>query len=34
MLQRAPGSGELVIMGVDAIKPFVELGVISGKLFI
>ncbi|KAF5743247.1 hypothetical protein HS088_TW09G01313 [Tripterygium wilfordii] len=27
--QRAPDSGELVIMGVDAIKPFLEVGVIS-----
>ncbi|GLT53563.1 hypothetical protein SLA2020_268260 [Shorea laevis] len=27
--KRAPGSGELVIVGVDAIKPFVEVGVIS-----
>lgn len=27
--KRAPGSGELVILGVDAKKPFVVLGVIS-----
>ncbi|XP_050231911.1 carotenoid 9,10(9',10')-cleavage dioxygenase-like [Mercurialis annua] len=27
--KKAPGSGELVTVGVDAIKPFVELGVIS-----
>ncbi|KAF5748263.1 putative 9-cis-epoxycarotenoid dioxygenase [Tripterygium wilfordii] len=26
---RAPGSGELVIMGVNATKPFLEVGVIS-----
>ena len=32
MLQRALGTGELVIVGVDATKPFVELGVISGML--
>ncbi|GMY17586.1 carotenoid 9,10(9',10')-cleavage dioxygenase 1-like [Fagus crenata] len=27
--KKAPGTGELVIIGMDAIKPFVELGVIS-----
>ncbi|XP_050230644.1 carotenoid 9,10(9',10')-cleavage dioxygenase 1-like [Mercurialis annua] len=27
--KRAPDSGELVIMGIDATKPFMELGVIS-----
>ncbi|KAH9799600.1 hypothetical protein KPL71_000407 [Citrus sinensis] len=27
--QKASGTGELVIMGVDATKPFVEIGVIS-----
>ncbi|XP_056167092.1 carotenoid 9,10(9',10')-cleavage dioxygenase 1-like isoform X2 [Syzygium oleosum] len=27
--KRAPGTGELVIMGVDAVKPFMELGIIS-----
>ncbi|KAK9208106.1 hypothetical protein WN944_000460 [Citrus x changshan-huyou] len=27
--KKAPGTGELVIMGVDATKPFVEIGVIS-----
>ncbi|XP_047329642.1 carotenoid 9,10(9',10')-cleavage dioxygenase 1-like [Impatiens glandulifera] len=27
--KKAPGSGELVIMGVEAIKPFFEVGVIS-----
>ncbi|XP_038699166.1 carotenoid 9,10(9',10')-cleavage dioxygenase 1-like isoform X2 [Tripterygium wilfordii] len=27
--KRAPGSGELVIMGVNATKPFLEVGVIS-----
>ncbi|XP_039060430.1 carotenoid 9,10(9',10')-cleavage dioxygenase-like [Hibiscus syriacus] len=27
--KKAPGSGELVIMGIDATKPFAELGVIS-----
>lgn len=27
--KRAPGTGELVIIGVDAVKPFMELGVIS-----
>ena len=32
MLKRAPGTGELVIIGMDAIKPFLELGVISGIL--
>ncbi|KAF8036078.1 hypothetical protein BT93_C1924 [Corymbia citriodora subsp. variegata] len=26
---RAPGTGELVIIGVDAVKPFMELGIIS-----
>ncbi|KAK8553519.1 hypothetical protein V6N13_062321 [Hibiscus sabdariffa] len=29
MKQKAPGSGELVIMGIDATKPFAEMGVIS-----
>ncbi|XP_041018063.1 carotenoid 9,10(9',10')-cleavage dioxygenase 1-like [Juglans microcarpa x Juglans regia] len=27
--KRAPGSGELVIIGVDAVKPFLEVGLIS-----
>ncbi|KAJ9168269.1 hypothetical protein P3X46_019817 [Hevea brasiliensis] len=27
--KRAPGTGELVVMGVDAKEPFMELGVIS-----
>ncbi|KAK9946659.1 hypothetical protein M0R45_012109 [Rubus argutus] len=27
--KRAPGTGELVIMGVDAVKPFWEVGVVS-----
>ncbi|KAB2619291.1 carotenoid 9-10-cleavage dioxygenase-like [Pyrus ussuriensis x Pyrus communis] len=27
---RAPGSEELVILGVDAVKPFMEIGIISG----
>ncbi|XP_059458445.1 carotenoid 9,10(9',10')-cleavage dioxygenase 1-like [Corylus avellana] len=27
--KRAPDTGELVIMGVDAIKPFLEVGVVS-----
>ncbi|XP_025012666.1 carotenoid 9,10(9',10')-cleavage dioxygenase 1 isoform X2 [Ricinus communis] len=27
--KRVPGTGELVIMGVDATKPFMEVGVIS-----
>ncbi|XP_030543072.1 carotenoid 9,10(9',10')-cleavage dioxygenase 1-like [Rhodamnia argentea] len=27
--KRAPGTGELVIIGVDAVKPFMELGIIS-----
>ncbi|KAK0571518.1 hypothetical protein LWI29_017420 [Acer saccharum] len=27
--KKAPGTGELVIMGVDATRPFVEVGVIS-----
>ena len=30
LLQKAPGSGELVTLGVDAAKPFVEVGIISG----
>ena len=33
MIQRAPRSGELVIMGVDAKKPYFVLGVISGIKF-
>lgn len=33
LTQKAPGSGELVIMGIDAMKPFYEVGVISGILF-
>lgn len=32
MLQKAAGTGELVIVGIDAVKPFVELGVISGMI--
>ncbi|MFQ6657755.1 hypothetical protein Gotur_027298 [Gossypium turneri] len=28
--KKAPGTGELVILGIDATKPFAELGVISG----
>nr|TKS09397.1 hypothetical protein D5086_0000093270 [Populus alba] len=32
MLQRAPDTGELVIIGVDATKPFLELGVVSGMV--
>ncbi|KAB5514043.1 hypothetical protein DKX38_027949 [Salix brachista] len=27
--QRAPGTGELVVFGVDAMKPFMEVGVVS-----
>ncbi|GJX04845.1 carotenoid 9,10(9',10')-cleavage dioxygenase 1-like protein, partial [Tanacetum coccineum] len=27
--KKAPGSGELVMMGVDAMKPFFEIGIIS-----
>ncbi|KAL1833222.1 hypothetical protein ACET3Z_002873 [Daucus carota] len=27
--KKAPGSGELVFMGVDAMKPFLEMGIIS-----
>ncbi|XP_039042057.1 carotenoid 9,10(9',10')-cleavage dioxygenase-like [Hibiscus syriacus] len=27
--KKAPGSGELVIMGIDATKPYAEMGVIS-----
>ncbi|PON94638.1 Carotenoid oxygenase [Trema orientale] len=27
--KRAPGTGELVIIGIDAVKPYVEMGVIS-----
>jgi hypothetical protein len=30
LFQRAPGTGELVVFGVDAMKPFMELGVVSG----
>nr|TKR98132.1 hypothetical protein D5086_0000206110 [Populus alba] len=26
---RAPGTGELVVFGVDAMKPFMELGIVS-----
>ncbi|KAG6740449.1 hypothetical protein POTOM_055900 [Populus tomentosa] len=32
MLQRAPDTGELVIIGVDATKPFLELGVVSDSI--
>ncbi|PON32676.1 Carotenoid oxygenase [Parasponia andersonii] len=34
--KRAPGTGELVITGMKAIKPYIELGVISadGKKFV
>ncbi|KAL9376374.1 hypothetical protein Peur_030494 [Populus x canadensis] len=32
MLQRAQDTGELVIIGVDATKPFLELGVVSGMV--
>lgn len=32
MLQRSPGTGELVIIGVDAVKPFTKVGIISGML--
>jgi len=32
MLLRAPDTGELVIIGVDATKPFLELGVVSGMV--
>ncbi|CAN6721399.1 unnamed protein product [Malus baccata var. baccata] len=28
--KRAPGSEELIIFGVDAVKPYVEIGIISG----
>lgn len=31
-MQKAPGSGELVIMGIYPRKPYFELGVISGML--
>uniref|UniRef100_A0A251SRE1 Putative carotenoid oxygenase n=1 Tax=Helianthus annuus TaxID=4232 RepID=A0A251SRE1_HELAN len=30
--KKVPGSGELVTMGVNAMKPFFEIGVISGTL--
>jgi hypothetical protein len=30
LLQTAPGTGELVVFGVDAIKPYLEVGVVSG----
>lgn len=30
MLQRAPGTEELVVIGINPIKPYVEIGVISG----
>lgn len=33
ILQKAPSSGELVIMGTDAKKPYFVLGVISGTRF-
>ncbi|KAK6927363.1 Carotenoid oxygenase [Dillenia turbinata] len=29
IVQKAPGTGELVIMGVDALKPYYVLGIIS-----
>ncbi|KAG6739401.1 hypothetical protein POTOM_056997 [Populus tomentosa] len=32
MLQRAPDTGELVIIGVDATKPFLELGLVSDSI--
>lgn len=32
--QKAPDSGELIIMGIDAAKPFAEVGVVSGMLLI
>lgn len=28
--QKAPETGELVIMGVTSTKPFMEVGIISG----
>lgn len=30
-MQKAPGSGELVMMGTAAKKPYYVLGVISGS---
>jgi hypothetical protein len=30
LFQTAPGTGELVVFGVDAIKPYMEVGVVSG----
>lgn len=32
--QRAPGTGELVMMGVDAVEPFWEVGVVSGNIYL
>ena len=29
-MQKAPGTGELVIIGAEAQKPFIVAGVISG----
>lgn len=34
MQQKVPGTGELVTMGVDAAKPYVEVGVISCTNFL
>jgi len=30
--QKAPESGELVIMGIDVKKPFLVVGVVSGNI--
>lgn len=32
MMQKAPGTGELVTIGMDGQKPFIVAGVISGIL--
>lgn len=32
MEQKDPRNGELVIMGIDAVKPFFVVGVVSGIL--
>lgn len=32
--QKAPGTGELVLMGIEPKKPYFMLGIISGTLFL
>jgi len=29
-MQKVMGTGELVIFGVDATKPYLEIGIVSG----